>query len=106
MRRANAQRGRIRKIDPPRCAFVKFDEGRIDRGQVQRGIRAAKTPKARESCGRGVNRQQMNDAAAKRLDDVRQLAGQITELAGGRNDGEVFFIELLELRFEFFVARG
>jgi len=41
----------------------------------------------------------MNDTATKCLDDVRQLAGQIAELAGGWNDGEVFFIELLELNF-------
>jgi len=53
-----------------------------------------------------MNRQQMNDAAIKCLDDVRQLAGQVAELAGGWNDGEVFFIELLELNFKFFVARG
>src|ERR1017187_8153492 len=98
--------GEFAKLIHPGGALVELDECRINRGQVQRGIRAAKTSKARESCGRGMDRQQMNDAATKRLDDVRQLAGEIAQLAGGWNDGEVFFVELLELNFEFFVARG
>ena len=98
--------GEFAKLIHPGRAFVEFDECRINRGHVQCGVRAAKTPKASVSCGRGMNRQQMNDTATKRLDDVRQLAGQIAELAGGWNDGEIFSIELLELNFEFFVARG
>ncbi len=47
----------------------------------------------------------MEDAAAKRLDDVRQLARKVAQFAGGRNDGEIFHVELFELRFQFFVAR-
>ena len=37
--------------------------------------------------------------------DVRQLAGEVAEPAGGWDDGEVFPVELLDLSFEFFVAR-
>jgi len=53
-----------------------------------------------------MDRQQVQDAAAELLDDVGQLAGQVAQLAGGRNDGEFFFIERPELGFEFFVAGG
>ena len=53
-----------------------------------------------------MHRQQMKDAAAERVDDVRQLAREVAQFSGRRNDGEILRVERLELRFEFFVARG
>ena len=48
----------------------------------------------------------MQDAAAERVDDVRELPRQITESAGRRNDRVTFLVQRGELRGEFFILRA
>ena len=98
--------GEFAKLVHAGGALVEFDQRRINGGQVQRGIGTAETPEARIGGGRGMDRQQMQDAAAELIDDVRQLAGEVAKLAGRRNDGEILPIQLLELGFEFFIVGG
>src|SRR5208283_1336333 len=86
--------------------FVEFDERGVNRGQVERGIRAAETSEAREGGRCGMDWQQLENAAAKRLDDMGQPAGEVTERAGGWNDGVTALIERLDLSFELPVVRG
>ena len=58
--------GKFAKLVNAGGAFVKLDQGRIHGGQIQRGIRAAEPAEARIGGGRGMDRQQMEDAAAER----------------------------------------
>ena len=88
-------------------ALVEFDERRVNGGQIERGVRAAETAKARVSRGRWVNREQMENAAAECVDDVRQLFCEVAQCARLRHDGEIFFVEWFELGFQFFAgSRG
>ena len=87
-------------------ALVEFNERRINGGQIQAGIRTAETPEARISCRGGLHREQLQNAAAERVDDVRQLPREVAQFAGGRNDGTAAFVELAKPGFEFVVAGG
>ena len=98
--------GEFAKLVNAGGALVEFDQRRIHGGQIERGIRAAKTAETRVSRRRRMHGQQVKDAAAECLDDVRQLARQVAEFAGRRDDGEVFPVERLDLRLDFFIARG
>src|SRR6185503_3588185 len=53
-------------------AFVENDERGIDGQQVLHGVGTAKTSKARVRRRRRVDREQVQDPAAERVDDVRQ----------------------------------
>ena len=98
--------GEFAKLVNAGGALVEFNERRIHRRQIERGVWAAETAETRIGRRRRMHGQQMNDAAAEPVDDERQLAGQVAEFAGRRDDGEIFPIERLDLRLEFFVARG
>ena len=87
-------------------ALIKFDKRRIHRRQIQRGIRTAETTEARVGRRRRMHRQQMNDAAAEFLDDVRQLAGEVAEFSRRRQRGVALRFERFELRFQFFIGGG
>ena len=68
-------------------AFVKLDQCGIDRRQICRGVRTAETAEAGIGCGRRMHGQQMNDAAAKFVDDVRQLSREVAEFSRRRQRG-------------------
>src|ERR1700733_15314268 len=68
-------------------AFVKLDERGINGGQIKRGVWTAERPAARVSCGRRVNWEQMQNAAAQLLDDVWQLFGEAAQSSRRWNDG-------------------
>ena len=98
--------GEFAKLVHAGGALVEFHQRRINGGQIQAGIRTAETPEARISRRCGLHRQQLQNAAAERVDDVRQLPREVAQFAGGRNDGAAAFVELTELGLEFFVAGG
>ena len=56
-----------------------IDQGGIDGDEVLAGIRAAVAPEARIGGRRRRDRQQVQDAAAERIDDVRELGCQIPQ---------------------------
>ena len=87
-------------------ALIKFDECGIHRRQIQRGIRTAETAEARVSRRRRMHRQQMNNAAAELLDDVRQLAREVAEFSRRRQCGVALRFERFELRIQFYIAGG
>jgi hypothetical protein len=98
--------GEFAKLIHAGGAPVEFDKRRVNGREVERRIGAAEAPEPREGGRRGMNGQQMENAATELLDDVGQLAGEVAKLAGGWNDGEIFFIERLKPGFEFSVAGG
>src|SRR3546814_15976997 len=57
----------------------------IDRQQILARVRTAKPAEPRVGGGRGIDRKQMQNAAAERIDDMRNLARQIPELSGRRD---------------------
>src|SRR5476649_2271049 len=73
-------------------AFIEFDQGGINGGQIQCGIRTAETSKTRVSRGCRMDRKQMQNPAAEGLDDVRQLFYQVAECPRGRNGGKIFYV--------------
>ena len=91
---ARAQRmrvaGKFAKLVHAGGALVKFNQRRVNGRHVKRGIRAAETAEARIGRRRGMNRQQMDDAATELLNDVRQLAGEVAQFAGRRKTVKFF----------------
>ena len=79
--------GEFAKLVKAGGPVIEFNERRVDRRQIERGIRTAKAPEPRIGGRCGVHRQQMQNAATERLDDVRQLAREVAKFAGRRNDG-------------------
>ena len=68
--------------------LVELDQGGIDRQQILPGVRAAEPTEPRVG-GRGrVHRQEMEDPATEGVDDVRQLANEVAQLARRRDHGE------------------
>src|SRR3546814_7399287 len=57
----------------------------IDRQQILARVRTAKPAEARVGGGRGIDRKQLQNAAAERIEDMRNLARQIPELSGRRD---------------------
>src|SRR6185312_10347136 len=53
-----------------------------------------------------MNRQEMQNAATERVDNVREALDQITQFAGGRNDGETKLFNLFDLAIELFASRA
>ena len=99
--------GEFAKLVNAGGAFVEFDERGIHCGQIQRGIRAAEAPEAGVHRGRGSDRQQMNDAAAKFVDDKRQIARKAAKSSRRWQRCIALNFERLELRFQFFIgSRG
>ena len=98
--------GEFAKLVNAGGALVELHQRGIHRRQIQRGVGAAETAKTRVSRGRGMHRQQMNDAAAKLIDNERKLAREVAEFSGRRQRGVAFGFECLELGFQFFIGRG
>src|SRR5437773_12281312 len=87
--------GQRAKLGDARCPPVELDERRINRGQIESGIRAADAAETRVGRRRGIDRQEMEDAAAERVDDVREFPGEVAEFARRRNDRVALFVQLL-----------
>ena len=102
----NAQAKRMRcesqlaKLIDAGGALVELGKRGINGGQIKRGVRASETSEAGVSRGRRMHRQQMQNAAAELVCNVRQLFCEVAEFSGGRNDGEIFFVERFELGFK------
>ena len=82
--------------------LVEDDERRIDGEQIFARVRTAEPPEARVGRGRGLHGQEMKNAAAERVHDVRQLGDEVAQFAGGRDDAVAFLIEHADV----FVRRG
>ncbi len=96
--------GQFAKLVNARGAFVELDECRIHCSQIQRGIRTAEAAEACISRGGRMYRQQVENAAAEFVDDVRQLSGQVAEFSRGRQGGVAEGFERFQLRLNFFVG--
>ena len=96
--------GEFAKLIDARGELVEFHERRIDADEFLTRVGTAETAKAREGRGRGIDGQQMENAAAERAEDVRQFAREIAQFSRGRDDGVAVLVEELEALFEFFVA--
>ena len=68
-----------------RGAPVELDQGRVDGGEVELGVGAAEAPHAGEGGGHGAHGQQVEDAAAQRVENVGQAGRQVAQGAGGRD---------------------
>ena len=87
-------------------AFVEDEERGIDRKQILHGVGTAETSEARVGRGRRADRQEMENAAAERIDDVRQVFDDVAQFAGGRDDGVAVAIERLQDGLAFLVRRA
>ena len=87
--------GQLAKLGHARGPPVEVDERRINRGQIESGIRAADAAETRVGRRGWVDRQEMENAAAERVDDVRQFADEVAEFARRRNDRVALFVQLL-----------
>ncbi len=87
-------------------APVELDQCGVDAGQVQTRIGAAEAAEPCISCGHRIHRQQMQNAATKRTDNVRQLPDQAAEVSRGWNHRITECVELFELRFQLFILRS
>src|SRR5580704_10788865 len=62
-------------------ALVKDHQRRVNRGQIETGVRTAETAITRHRRGRGIDGQQMKYSAAECVNDVRKLCDQIAEFS-------------------------
>jgi hypothetical protein len=65
--------------------LVEHHQRGIDGGEVERGIGAAEAAEARIGGGGRVDRQQVQDAAAEGVDQVRHLLHEVAQGARGRD---------------------
>ena len=87
-------------------ALVEDDERGIDRQQILHGVGAAEATEARVGRGCRADRQQMEDAAAERVHDVREKLDDVAQLAAGRNHRVAIGIECLENAVAFLIDRA
>jgi hypothetical protein len=66
---------------------VELDQGGIEGGEVEGGVRASEAPETRVDGGGRVDGKKVQNPAAQPVDDVRQLAGEVPEGSGRREDG-------------------
>src|SRR5437879_119398 len=87
--------GQFAKLGDTRGPPVAVDERRIDRSQIESGIGAAYAAETRVGRGGWIDRQEMENAAAEGVDDVRQFADEVAEFARRGNDRVALFVQLL-----------
>src|SRR6266568_5861617 len=73
--------GQFAKLGDARCAPVEINERRINRGQIESGIRAADAAETRVGCRCWIDRQEMKDAAAESVENVRQFPDEVAQFA-------------------------
>ena len=76
---------------------IELHQRGVDGGEVGGGVGAAEAAHARVGGGGGVDRQQVEDAAAEGVDHMRHLLHQVAQGAGRRDDGVAVAIEGEEL---------
>ncbi len=96
--------GQFAKLLDAGGAFVEHNERGVNVREATASVRAAEAAHSRVSGGRGIDRQQMQNAAAERADNVRQLRDDIPKRAAGRDDGVAFGVEFLDVLVA--IARG
>ena len=98
--------GEFAELVNARGAFVELHQRGIHRCQIERGVGASETAKARVGRRHRMHGQKMNDFAAKFIDDERQLPGEVAEGSRRRQRGVALRFQRLELRFQFLVGGG
>src|SRR5205814_5576058 len=66
----------------------------------QAGVGTPESTQPRVSRRRRIDRQQVQNAAAERVDDVRQFFNEVAQFARRRNDRVALLVQLLQLRVE------
>ena len=97
--------GQFAKLLHDRCPFIEHRQRRVNRDKVTTGVRTAKAPHARVGGRRGINRQQVQNAATQRVHDMRQFSDQVTKGAAGRDNGVTLVIQLSDVLI-FIAGRG
>src|SRR4029077_16228084 len=79
--------GKFAKLVDAGGAFIELHKRGVNCCQVERGIRTAKTAETRVSRRCRMDRQQMKNAAAEFVDDMRQLSGEVAKFSRRRKRG-------------------
>ena len=98
--------GQLAELLGTRGAAIELDQRRINCRQIEARVGTAEPAKPRVSRRRRVDRQQMEDPAAERVDDVRQFPNHVAQLARGWNRRVPFLIQLLQLPIQLLVRGG
>ena len=87
--------GQLNELVDAGCFAVELNQRRIDRREVERGVRAAVTAHARvESGRRWVDGEQVQPLAFEAAKDVRQLGRQVAQRSAWRDDRPAAVLEL------------
>jgi hypothetical protein len=86
------------KLLDARRPLIELHQRRINRREIQAGIRTAKPTEPRKGRRRGIDRQQLQNPAAQRVKNMRQFRDQITEFSRRRNRGITLRLQILQLR--------
>src|SRR3974377_1136978 len=73
--------GQLPELVDSRGPAIEHYQGGINRGEIKRRIRAAQPPEARISSRSRTYRQQVQDPASERVDNVRQKGNQVPQFA-------------------------
>ena len=77
---------------------IELDQGWVDLGEVLEGVRRAVASEPREGRRCRADREQVQNAAAESVDDVRQFRDERSQGSAGRDHGEPFLVQRLEDR--------